>query len=81
MRAMKKVVVEITENLGNDSVGSTEKVFIFQSNREAKKFIRTMRDFDAVEVTEVADVVPETTTFKDALVDVLSVNFTGYDQA
>ena len=82
MRAMKKVVVEVTENRGKDEdVYTTEKVFIFQSNRDAKKFIRTMRDFDAVEVTEVADVVPETTTFKDALVDVLAVNFTGYDQA
>ena len=82
MRAMKKVVVEVTENRGKDEdVYTTEKVFIFQSNRDAKKFIRTMRDFDAVEVTEVADVVPETTTFKDALVDVLAVKFTGYDQA
>ena len=80
MRAMKRVVVEITENRGKkEDVYTTEKVYTFKSNSDAIKFMRTMRDFKNVEVTEVADVVPETISFQDALVDVLAMNFTAND--
>ena len=72
MRAMKKVVVEITENHGKkEDVYTTEKVYTFKSNSDAIKFKRTVRDFDNIEVTEISDVELETITFQDALMDVL----------